>query len=76
MVIDGDWSFVEKKFKVRNGTSKVQILVQGVDTESEQELYIDEFLLRASHIDVYSEMKKGEETFLFYNNLWIRKPAD
>jgi len=71
MVIDGDWSLVEKKFRIQDGTERIKIFVQG-DLRSNQEIYIDEFLLRPSLTDVYAEMRSGRDSFLFYNNYWIK----
>jgi hypothetical protein len=72
MVIDGDWSLVEKKFRIKDGTERIRIFVQG-DLKSEQEIYIDEFLFRPSLTDVYAETTRGKDAYLFYNNYWIKK---
>lgn len=72
MVIDGDWSLVEKKFRIKDATEKIKIFVQG-DEHSMQDIYIDEFMLRPLASEVYSKIKSGNDTYLFYNNWWIRQ---
>jgi len=70
MQIDGDWSLLEKKFTIKDSSERIRIFLKGYDN-GDQDIYIDEFLLRPSHVDVYSKMKAGSESFLFYNNWWI-----
>ncbi len=72
MVIDGDWSLIEKKFRVKDGKEKIRIFVHG-DENSNQNIYIDEFLLRPSSTDAFSNIKSGEDSFLFYNNWWLKE---
>ncbi|MEO8085815.1 MAG: carbohydrate binding domain-containing protein, partial [Bacteroidota bacterium] len=70
MVIDGDWSLLEKKFRIKDNTEKIRIFVQG-DVKSNQLIYIDEFLLRPSGVDVYKLFPANQDTTLFRNNRWI-----
>jgi hypothetical protein len=71
MVIDGDWSLVEKTFQVKEANEKIRVFVQG-DEKSDQEIYIDEFLFRESSSDVYARKYSGKSSYLFYNNLWVK----
>ena len=74
MVIDGDWSFVEKKFRLKEPGERIKIFIQG-DERSNQKIFIDEFLLRPSETEVYSNSVEGSTSFLFYNNKWIKDPG-
>ena len=70
MVIDGDWSLVQKTFQVKDVNEKIKIFMLG-DEKSDQDIYIDEFLFRESSCDVYAKKWSGKKEFLFYNNNWI-----
>ena len=69
MVIDGDWSLTEKKFHINDSSERIKIFVQG-DEHSKQNIFIDEFLLRPSDLDVYRNYKSGNDSLVFKNNLW------
>ena len=71
MMIDGDWTLVEQTFQIPDSTEKVKIIVYG-DMAPQQDIYIDEFLLRRADADVYRLVQDGN--VLFRNNWWISKP--
>lgn len=52
MVIDGDWSLVEKKFRVKNNDEQISIFLNG-DSKSTQEIYVDDLMIRPADVDVY-----------------------
>jgi len=71
MVIDGDWTLVEKTFQIPDSTEKVKILLAGI-IAPQQYIYVDEFLLRESSASVYSVKDPGKQPYLFYNNFWVK----
>ena len=71
MVIDGDWTLVEKKFRIKDSSERIKIFVKG-DDNSKQDIFIDEFLLRPAETDVYKVVTSSSDSLLFKNNLWIR----
>jgi hypothetical protein len=52
MKIDGDWSYVEKKFRIKSDTKKIRLFLKG-DDYSKQEFFLDDFILRPANTDVY-----------------------
>jgi hypothetical protein len=75
MVIDGDWSLIEKTFQVKEANEKVKILLHW-DEDVDLSIYIDEFLLREASTNVYAEKYSGKNAYLFYNNNWISSSRD
>jgi hypothetical protein len=76
MVIDGNWSLVEGKFKVLNKDSKLSIFFKG-DDRSRQLIYVDDFMIRPADTEVFKLIASNNtsgDTVLFKNNLWIKKP--
>jgi hypothetical protein len=68
MVIDGDWSLVEKKIHINNSNNQFSIFLKG-DDHSGQEIFVDEFLLRSENEDIYK--LTAADSVLNYNNLNI-----
>ncbi len=58
MVIDGDWSLVEIKFRLKTNDSRITVILGGND-DSDQEIFMDELLIRAADIDFYQTDKNG-----------------
>ena len=73
MVIDGDWSLLEIPFQVKDATSKISVIIQPKEA-SEQDIYIDEFMLREKSSEVFANRYSGKKAYLFYNNYWIQQP--
>jgi hypothetical protein len=73
MTIDGDWSLVEKRFRVKRGNEKIAVFLIG-DERSEQEICVTNFLLRRADSDVYQLIKKDgsvETDKIIKNNILI-----
>jgi hypothetical protein len=75
MVIGGNWSLVEQKFKVKSKQSKTSIFFKG-DDKSNQVFYVDDFMIRPADTDVYQLTKTKAadgDSLLCKNNLWVTK---
>ncbi|HNW97943.1 MAG TPA: hypothetical protein PKK00_05985 [Bacteroidales bacterium] len=70
--INGNWSLVEIKFKIKDASHIIAILVKGKD-ESTKPIYVDNLLVRESNNNVFKviEEKNGNITKLFKNNQMI-----
>jgi hypothetical protein len=67
--INGDWSLIELKFKIKDSANKIAILVKGNDN-SVKPIYIDNLLVRESNCNICRILneKNGIITKLFRNN--------
>lgn len=74
MVIDGNWSLVEKTFRPKNDDELISVFITG-DRHSKQELFDDELLIRPAGKDVYkiiSVDSSGNVTGIVKNNILIK----
>ena len=51
MIIDGNWSLIEKRFRLKNNDGQISVFLKG-DDYSDQKIYIDDLLIRESNIDI------------------------
>jgi hypothetical protein len=67
--IDGDWTLVNLNFKINSPDKLLRLLVNG-DQRSNQEIYIDNLLVRKKGADIYKVIKEdaGQIKTLFLNN--------
>ncbi len=73
MVIDGDWSLVEKKFRPKYKDGIISVFFKG-DPYSKQELFADEFMVREAGSDLFKIVSFDEQrnvTRLLKNNVLI-----
>ena len=69
MVIDGDWSLIEKRIHVNDSNNQFSVFLKG-DDNSDQEIFVDEFMIYSAESDIYKISKDSTSAFvLFYNNL-------
>jgi len=62
MKINGDWSLVEKKFRVKESTREFSLFFRGND-HSKQEFFADDLIIRPAGINVYYDTPPGAETY-------------
>jgi hypothetical protein len=68
MVIDGNWSLVQKQFRLKNNNSQIAVLLNG-DKYSKQKIFVDELLIRENGTDVFQIKKEG----IVKNNVLLQK---
>ncbi|HQH18696.1 MAG TPA: hypothetical protein PKZ43_04010 [Bacteroidales bacterium] len=70
--INGNWSLVELKFKIKDASHLIAILIKGKDN-SKKPIYVDNLLVRESNSIIYKVIEKnnGDITKLFKNNQMI-----
>lgn len=74
MVIDGDWSFVEMKFKAPENSQTMSFIMKSFEKE-DMNFYIDEFMIRPADSEVYqiAEDDQGIK-YLVKNGIKLPKP--
>jgi hypothetical protein len=68
MIIDGDWSLVQKKIHIGNSNKKLAIILNG-DKYSKQDFFVDNFLMYPVGDTVYHISHNGE---IQMNNISLR----
>lgn len=70
MVIDGDWSYVELKFKAPQADQVMAFIMKSFEKES-MKFYIDEFMIRPSDSEVYQLTEVKGKTYLVRNGIRV-----
>lgn len=74
LIIDGNWSLVEKKFRPKYKDELISVLLSG-NGYSKLELFVDELMIREAEMDVYKIVSLDSQeniTGLMKNNIYIK----
>ncbi len=69
-VIDGDWSYVEIKFKAPTNDRLIKFLMKSFEKEN-MKIYLDEFMIRPIDGDVYQLLEKEGKQYVIKNNILL-----
>lgn len=72
-IIDGDWSYVELKFKAPTPDKLMKFIMKSFEKEN-MKIYIDEFMIRPSDADVYQLTEIEGKQYVIKNNILIPVP--
>lgn len=73
MVIDGNWSLVEKKFKAPEREKLACFIMVSYEKEAFK-IYVDEFMIRPADSEVYQLIEKEGKQYVIKNNILIPIP--
>lgn len=72
-IIDGNWSYIEIKFKAPNEDKLMKFLMKSFEKEN-MKVYLDEFMIRPMDAEVYQLIEKEGKQYVIKNNILLPVP--